>query len=144
MALTPRTIVRHELVGLPVRVADASNADLIGIEGRVVDETMRTLVIDEGGAEKTVQKRGSTFEFRLPADAELDCDTDEAAGAGNPPGTPSELGRDTAGVRPRQSRPSSADDRRDCEGGAYVTVDGTRLLDRPAERTERRGDSKWR
>ncbi|MFT4891484.1 MAG: ribonuclease P protein subunit POP4, partial [Halobacteriales archaeon] len=48
MPLTPETLPRHELVGLPVRVADAPNPDLVGIEGRVVRETMRTLVVGDG------------------------------------------------------------------------------------------------
>jgi ribonuclease P protein subunit POP4 len=123
MPLTPETLARHELVGLPVRVADAPNPDLVGIEGRVVRETMRTLVLVVGdestGASRVrqVPKSGSTFEFAL---------TDEAAATREGAGTafdPSETDGETV---------------------AYVTVDGARLLSRPALRTETTGDSKWR
>lgn len=87
--------------------------------------------------------------------------TDEAAGVRKAPGTVSQLGSETSGVRPRQSAPSGtpvqgapasretdATDGVDsgsgeCEDIAYVTVDGIRLLSRPAERTER-GVSTWR
>jgi ribonuclease P protein subunit POP4 len=45
MPLTPQTLTRHEIVGLPVRVVDAPNPDLVGIEGRVRSESRQTLVI---------------------------------------------------------------------------------------------------
>ena len=129
MALTPETLVRHELNGLPVEVVDAANPDLVGIAGRVVGETTKTLRIDsEGSRARQVPKEGATFEFRLPR-------TDEAAGARKGPGSASELASETAG-RPGQSVA--------CEDAVYVTVDGTRLLSRPARRTERRGGSQWR
>ena len=121
MALTPETLPRHELVGLHVEVVEATNADLVGIEGRVVRETAHTLSIEslaEGDREprvRQVPKAEATFEFAL---------TDEAAGDRKAPGTASE--------------PSD-----DGEAVAYVTVDGARLLSRPAERTETRGETTW-
>lgn len=101
-SVTPETVVRHELVGLSTRVAAASNADLVGIEGRVVEETTRTLGIEsrrsdgDSGHEKSVPKAGTTFEFRLPG-----------------------------------------------PGADVVTVEGDRLVARPARRTERGGGSAW-
>ncbi|WP_129112951.1 ribonuclease P protein component 1 [Halegenticoccus tardaugens] len=189
MPLTPETLTRHELNGLPVRVVDAANPDLVGIAGRVVIETMNTLHVDTGAPRarrvlgedvdaggsrvRQVPKRGTTFEFALEDDRdgdgpslenteelggdgpprtddlagdepartdELDGDgpsrTDEAAGGRKAPGSASELPSETAGVRAGQSG--------GCEGAVYVTVDGARLLSRPALRTETTGDSKWR
>ena len=143
MALTPETLTRHELAGLRVAVVDAPNPDLVGIEGRVVRETMRTLCVAgddapgngpsssaDGSRVRQVPKRGSTFEFELPR-------TDEAAGVAKAPGTASELRSETAGG-------FEAGQSGRCQGAAYVTVDGTRLLSRPALRTEKRGDSLWR
>jgi ribonuclease P protein subunit POP4 len=102
MPLTPATLPRHELIGLQVEVATASNADLIGIAGRVVQETTKTLTVEDtqGGTERVwqVPKGGATFEFRIPADGDTQ----------------------------------------------VVTVEGERLESRPARRTERTGDSKWR
>jgi len=127
MALTPETLTRHELVGLRTRVVESTNPDSVGIGGRVVDETMRTLVI-EGDRVRRVPKQGTTFEFALPR-------TDEAADAEKASGTTFELPSETAG------RTGQSDG---CEDVAYVTVDGTRLLSRPALRTEKAGVSIWR
>jgi ribonuclease P protein subunit POP4 len=172
MALTPETLTRHELTGLHVRVAAANNPDLVGVAGRVVRETMRTLHVcdrpdsrSDASRVRQVPKVGSTLEFRLPDDSVTGpgpgsgrppmrvagdrdrgasaglaqtapfASTDEAAGVRKAPGTASELPSETAG-RSGQSG--------GCEGAAYVTVDGDRLLARPALRTEKTGDNQWR
>jgi ribonuclease P protein subunit POP4 len=119
MALTPETLARHELNGLSVRVVDADNPDLVGIGGRVVRETTKTLSIREGSRVRRVPKSGTVFEFRL---------TDEAATAREGVGIASE---------PRGGSRTGGD-------VTHVTVDGDRLLSRPARRTETTGDSKWR
>ncbi|MFW6382761.1 MAG: ribonuclease P protein component 1 [Haloferacaceae archaeon] len=155
MALTPETLTRHELNGLRVAVADAPNPDLVGICGRVVGETMRTLRVAVGSEDasasserrdgvsvddsrvKQVPKRGSTFEFELPFGGDAPECTDEAADAAKASGTASKLRSETAGGE-------AAGQSGRCQGAAYVTVDGTRLLSRPALRTEKRGDSLWR
>lgn len=133
MPLSPETLTRHELNGLRAEVVDASNPDLVGIAGRVVVETMRTLHLDNGSRVRQVPKRGATFQFALPASGRPDADcppapTDEAAADREAAGTASERG-------------SNADQREDA---AHVTVDGARLLSRPALRTENVGDSPWR
>ncbi|WP_420028436.1 ribonuclease P protein component 1 [Haloglomus litoreum] len=127
--LTPETLPRHELTGLPVRVADATHDGYVGIAGRVVEETERTLLVesgDAGGADaaapraasgtsgasvRQVPKAAATFEFRLPDDAS-----------------------DDASARHGGAR----------EADQFVTVAGERLVARPARRTEHRGDSIWR
>jgi ribonuclease P protein subunit POP4 len=129
MALTPETLLRHELVGLHVRVAESTNPDAVGIGGRVVRETMRTLVV-EGDRVWRLPKQGTTFEFALPRSR-----TDEAADAAKASGTASERPSETA------SRTGGSGG---CEDVAYVTVDGARLLSRPALRTEKAGVSTWR
>ncbi len=64
--ITPYNLHRHELIGLPVRVADSSHPQLIGIEGRVVNETRNTLTIEMAGQEKIIPKKNVTFHFTLP------------------------------------------------------------------------------
>jgi ribonuclease P protein subunit POP4 len=156
MPLTPETLTRHELNGLPVRVVDAANSTLVGIEGRVVAETQGTLSVASADRVWQVPKQGSKFEFAL---------TDESAGGSEShserrrakcdgiektSGTTSERESETAGVRSGQSgssgdtlSPDSGECPRDCEGVAYVTVDGARLLSRPELRTEKAGESTW-
>ncbi|PSQ15445.1 ribonuclease P [Halobacteriales archaeon QS_8_69_26] len=80
MALTPETLPRHELNGLYVRVVEATDPGLVGVEGRVVVETAGTLHVEDRARDGVVQvgKRGATFEFAIeasdpgshPADAE--------------------------------------------------------------------------
>ncbi|WP_152042720.1 ribonuclease P protein component 1 [Salinigranum salinum] len=161
MRLTPETLTRHELNGLSTEVVDAPNPDLIGIAGRVVVETMRTLQIDDGARVRQVPKEGTTFEFRLPTDTETEdagdaptvaagprhTRTDEAAEVAKASGTASELvssptqpatDADSDGESVEAARVEAG------EGVAYVTVDGTQLLSRPALRTENAGESTWR
>jgi ribonuclease P protein subunit POP4 len=142
MPLTPETLTKHELVGLYVRVVSATNPSLEAIEGRVVSETMRTLTVESASRSWQVPKQGTTFEFELTNEAAVSCEGT---------GTSSKLGSETAGGNSGQSGSVSesrsgthrnASD--DGEGGAYVTVDGTNLLSRPALRTETGGNSKWR
>ena len=147
MPLTPETLPRHELNGLPVRVVESDDESRVGLEGRVVVETAKTLSIEtrENGESRVmvVPKSGSTFEFAI---------TDDAAGDEKSSGTASKLA-DT------QPASSEASDESDGAGGdaascarasghagedvAYVTVDGSRLLSQPARRTETSGDSPW-
>jgi len=118
MALTPETLPRHELNGLAVRVVESDDCSRVGIEGRVVVETTKTLSIERRENDEsrvvTVPKSGSVFEFAI---------TDDAADFEKESGTASKL---AAG-----------------EDVAYVTVDGSRLLSRPARRTETSSDSPW-
>ncbi|RQH00454.1 ribonuclease P protein component 1 [Natrarchaeobius oligotrophus] len=134
MALTPETLPRHELNGLPVRVVDSDDETRVGLEGRVVIETANTLSIeirvDGGSRVVTVPKSGSVFEFAI---------TDDAAGDEKSPGTPSKL----ADTQPDSTDEESSGSERAGEDVAYVTVDGSRLLSRPARRTETNGDSPW-
>jgi len=67
MAATPETLVRHELIGLSVRVASSANPDLVGLEGEVVTETTRTLGIETAGRVAHVPKDSATFEWDLPS-----------------------------------------------------------------------------
>ncbi len=121
MTVTPETLPRHELVGLHARVVESTDPSRVGIEGEVVRETMRTLVLDTDSGVKQVPKRGTTFEFRL---------TDEAAVSAKETGT--------------ASQPAGGESQTTGEGVAYVTVDGVELLSRPATRSETGVDSKWR
>ena len=165
MALTPETLTRHELRGLPVRAVAAASDAHVGLAGVVVSESMHTLTVRTPRGDKRVPKEGTTFRFVLstqesgdgvgrrhsrpgagaPRSGEASPVTDEAAGDRETPGSAFELpssephalaaghGQDeTAGVTPGQSG--------GCEDAVSVTVDGARLLSRPAFRTERAGD----
>lgn len=62
---TPDNLVRHELIGLPVEIADSTNKQIVGLKGTVIDETRNTLVLETPAGEKTVVKEQCTFVFQL-------------------------------------------------------------------------------
>jgi len=67
MPITPENIVRHELIGLQVRVKTSTNFSAIGGNGRVVDETREMLTVDTEFGEKHFTKKECSFEFTLPS-----------------------------------------------------------------------------
>lgn len=119
MPLTPETLPRHELAGLHVRIVESTDPTKVGIEGTVVEETMRTLLVATDDGVKRVPKGGTTFEFLL---------TDETAALRKEAGTTSERADSAGSTR---------------EDMAYVTVDGGTLLSRPALRTENGAEHRW-
>ena len=66
MKHSPRNIIYHELVGLHVKVVDSATQTYIGLEGRVIDETYNTLIIQTEKGEKKILKHISKFMFTLP------------------------------------------------------------------------------
>lgn len=51
-----REIPRQELIGLEAEVVNATNKQLKGIKGVIVDETKNTIVLEQGGKTKVVLK----------------------------------------------------------------------------------------
>lgn len=64
--LTAKNIVRHELIGLDIEVAEDRNPSNISIRGTVIDETRNTLLIQQGEKAKRVAKETAIFRFKLP------------------------------------------------------------------------------
>ena len=64
--ISPRNILRHELIGLDVSVAEASNPLHRGISGRIIDETRNTLLIRTLCGDRRIQKQYSRFRIVLP------------------------------------------------------------------------------
>ena len=65
--ISPRNVLRHELIGLEVDVVRSRNPSHRGVEGFIVDESMKTLVIEQDGESKRVPKRDATFIVKLPS-----------------------------------------------------------------------------
>lgn len=63
--ITPKNIIRHELIGLPVTIKQSSNKSNIGISGKVINETKNLLVIKTKKGEKRIQKKKSNFMFTV-------------------------------------------------------------------------------
>ncbi len=65
--ISPRNILRHELIGLEASVVSSRNPSHRAVEGFIVDESMKTLVIEQDGEAKRVSKRDATFIIKLPS-----------------------------------------------------------------------------
>lgn len=63
--VTPFNILRHELIGLKVKVKSSTCKSYLGIEGEVIDETRNMLYIRMGGGVKAVPKAVCSFLFTL-------------------------------------------------------------------------------
>lgn len=66
MNLSPENLPRHELIGLHVKVEGGCNPALVGLSGRVVDETRNTLLLETERGERRVAKECTTLIFTLP------------------------------------------------------------------------------
>ncbi len=64
--ISPRNILRHELIGLDVSVVEASNPLHRGVAGLIVDETRNTLLIRTPAGDRRIQKLYSRFRIILP------------------------------------------------------------------------------
>ena len=62
----PSTITQHELIGLHIRVLNASDMNMIDTEGILIDETKKTLKVREmDGTVTIIQKKGTELEVEL-------------------------------------------------------------------------------
>lgn len=74
MPITPQNLVRHELIGLKVKVAKSTDPTQKNLSGTVVDETYNTLTIEAKGKEKKVVKSNCVFVFTLPGGTKVEVD----------------------------------------------------------------------
>ena len=65
--ITPKDLVRHELIGLRVKIVDSTNKAIIGVSGRVVDESRNTLTIETPRGPKNFVKEQCVFSFQIPS-----------------------------------------------------------------------------
>ena len=72
--ITPQNILRHELIGLTVKVTNANNPMIEGIRGVVVDETKNMLMISAKRRKFMIPKNVATFRFDLPGGIRVDVD----------------------------------------------------------------------
>jgi ribonuclease P protein subunit POP4 len=62
MNVTP-SIVQHEFIGLETKVVKSSNSHVVGIAGKVIDETRNTFTILRGNERKVIVKDTAVFNF---------------------------------------------------------------------------------
>jgi len=63
---TPESLARHELIGLGVIIETHSDGGLVGLSGRIVDETRNTFLLDTGRKVIRLAKKNAGLIFSLP------------------------------------------------------------------------------
>jgi ribonuclease P protein subunit POP4 len=83
MSIKPSNLLRHELIGLDVKIEKSTSRSLTGLSGKVVDESYNTLTVETTKKprkrkvktkrksksrlmEKVIPKSSSIFIFKLP------------------------------------------------------------------------------
>ena len=74
MPITPKNLVRHELIGLQAEIASSSNKADVLQKGMVLDETRNTLTIETAKGRKSFPKKNRSFVFSLPSGARVKVD----------------------------------------------------------------------
>jgi ribonuclease P protein subunit POP4 len=65
MVINVNDIIKHELIGLKIRVVDSKNKSNIGIEGKIIDETKYTIIIESKGTKKRLFKNNITIDVQV-------------------------------------------------------------------------------
>jgi len=69
-AAVPENILRHELIGLNVRIVSSPNRYIRGRNGLIVNESKNMLTLSKKGRKVLIPKSVATFRFKL-ADGRL-------------------------------------------------------------------------
>jgi len=73
ICVKPGEITEHELLGLTAEVVVSTNPCMVGIQGKIVNETHNMLVLD-AGKEKRVPKSECTFDFMFSDERKIRVD----------------------------------------------------------------------
>jgi len=60
--MNPKKIVKHEFIGTEIEVMDSKNKSLIGIKGKVIDETKNMFMLENG---KKLVKSQCIFKMKM-------------------------------------------------------------------------------
>lgn len=64
MKLKLNSIIKHELIGLHIKIADSKNKANIGLTGKIINETKYTLTIKTAKGNKMVFKKTIKIELK--------------------------------------------------------------------------------
>jgi ribonuclease P protein subunit POP4 len=62
---TLESFARHELIGLVASVSESTNPNMIGLSGKIVNETRNLLIIETECGEKCIPKNNVSLIFAL-------------------------------------------------------------------------------
>jgi ribonuclease P protein subunit POP4 len=65
MEINVKDIIKYELIGLKAKVAASKNKANVGIEGKIIDETKNTIVIEQGDKQKRLFKNNIIIDVQF-------------------------------------------------------------------------------
>ncbi|MGQ0375989.1 MAG: ribonuclease P protein component 1 [Nitrososphaerota archaeon] len=63
--ITQENIALHELIGLDTEILDSSNKQIVGLSGKIVDETKSMFALYTKSGLKMIPKHDSKWQFKL-------------------------------------------------------------------------------
>jgi ribonuclease P protein subunit POP4 len=60
-----KNILRHELIGLDCEIVESKNMSQVGTSGKIIDETLKTILIQTKNDRKRIQKSDTTFRLKI-------------------------------------------------------------------------------
>jgi len=63
--ITPENIVRHEFIGLETSIVESDNLQVVGMHGKIIDETKSMFTIETQTGVKNMAKENSVWRFVL-------------------------------------------------------------------------------
>jgi ribonuclease P protein subunit POP4 len=63
--ITADNITTHELIGMDTEISNSSNPQLIGLNGRIVDETKSMIIINTVNGTKSIPKSNNDWKFTV-------------------------------------------------------------------------------
>lgn len=71
--ITPENITSHELIGLQAQIVESTNKQIIGLAGKVVDETKSMFTLNTVKGQKKFPKETARWKFSFNnTDAEIE------------------------------------------------------------------------
>ncbi len=66
--ITAENIIRHEFIGLDVSIVRSTNPQIVGLNGKIVDETRSMFTVDTKNGLKSVAKSTCDWKFDIHGD----------------------------------------------------------------------------
>ncbi|MGI0065252.1 MAG: ribonuclease P protein component 1 [Nitrosotalea sp.] len=63
--ITVENITRHELIGLETFIVKSNNLQMVGLHGKIIDETKSMFAIQTATGVKSIPKQYSIWQFHL-------------------------------------------------------------------------------
>lgn len=63
--ITADNITTHELIGMDTEISNSSNPQLIGLNGRIIDETKSMIIINTVNGTKSIPKSNNDWKFTI-------------------------------------------------------------------------------